>query len=92
MTTDIDSETPNSHPCIDIMATTLTITIVTQPMAIVARIQFWVASSKMQYAKVMAIMIPLTAEVTKARSEAIQDQKTPAFCSAVFRPLGAVDL
>jgi len=89
ITTDIDSETPNSHPCIAIIATTLTITIETQPTAIPARIQFLVANNNMQDAKVMAIIIPLTAEVTNALSDAIHAQNTPAFCSAVLRLLGA---
>jgi hypothetical protein len=90
MTTEIDSDTPNSHPYIDMIATTLTITIVTHPIATEARMIFWVAINKIQKAKVIAMIIPLTADDTNALSEAIQAQKTPAFCSADFNSIGAL--
>ena len=58
MTTDIDSETPNSQPYKAIIATTLIITIATQTMEIVASKMFLVANKRMRKAKQAAIMIP----------------------------------
>jgi hypothetical protein len=58
ITMDIDSETPNSQPFRDIMATTDTITMATQKIEIVDRIMFLVASSRIRNAKTPAIMIP----------------------------------
>ena len=74
MTTEMDSETPNSQPYNAIIATTLMITIATHSIEIVASIMFLVANNKMRKAKHAAIMIPCTAEVTKALSDAIQAQ------------------
>ena len=74
ITTEMDSETPNSHPCNAMIATTLMITIATHKIEIVASTMFLVANSKIRKAKHAAIAIPCTAEVTKALSDAIQAQ------------------
>ena len=58
MTTEMDSETPNSQPFKDMMATTLMITIATQKMEITAKIMFLVASSKIRKAKHAAMIVP----------------------------------
>ena len=68
MTTQIDSETPSSHPFITIIATTLTITIETQKMERNAIIMFLVARSKIVNENIIAIVMPYIAEVANALS------------------------
>ena len=89
MTTDIDSATPIYQPMIDIIAKTLMITIVTQPIAIKLYTMFWVEIKRTMKAKVIAMKIPSRAEVTNESSVGIQAQAIPAVWKRVSNPFGA---
>lgn len=89
MTTDIDSETPSSHPFSTITATTVTTTTATLKIAKRERITFLVAINKMTNAKAIAQIIPFVAEVKKALSDCIQPQNTPAVWIPDFSDSGA---
>lgn len=58
ITTEMDSETPNSHPYNAIIATTLIMIIATHNIEILASMIFLVANSRIKKAKHAAIIIP----------------------------------
>jgi len=74
MTTEIDSDTPSSHPFITIIPTTLTMTTPTLRIDRTASMMFYVAINKIRKAKIIAQVIPLMADVKKAFSDCIQHQ------------------
>jgi len=78
MTTEMDSETPSSHPFMTIIPTTLKITTATLIIAKRARMMFCVAIKRIKKEKAIAQAIPFTAEVKNALSDCIHPQKTPA--------------
>jgi len=73
----------------DIIATTLIITIETQMIEIILMIIFWVEIMRMTKEKIIATVIPLRAEETSDFSVGIQAQAIPAVWNNVSNPLGA---
>lgn len=72
MTTEMDSETPISHPCCTIIAMTLTKIMPTLTIAQNAISILHVTIVNMTNANMMAIMTPCYADYTKAYSVTIQ--------------------
>lgn len=59
------------------MATTLTITIVTQMIEAIDSIMFYVANTRTIKAKIIAIIMPYTADTKSAFSESMNAQIIP---------------
>jgi len=78
-----------SQPIIDIIATTLIITIETQIIEIILMIIFWVDIKRIMKENIIAMAIPPRADETNDFSVGIQAQAIPAVWNKVSNPLGA---